>query len=241
MRKVTRTLHRTLSAILVAISSAAASDTSELISWLLEDGRDLRGIPFSEVVESTTGRKILPVDPAKDQAWIEALSSALDRTLARLNAPSHPIHDASRINEASRFIEDHLCEELNLLPGWTCDIPVTDAGSGQRSGYPDLRVVLPDGTFVYLDPKLFDAGSRTSSLRTFYFEPKTTTNKIHHDARHVLIGVSHNGKSGGDLRLLSWELVDLSRLRVQLKAEFQASNADIYRDSGVIGRSMTPP
>jgi hypothetical protein len=29
----------------------------------------------------------------------------------------------------------------------------------------------------YLDPKLYAAGSRDSSFRTFYFEPKITTNK----------------------------------------------------------------
>ncbi len=114
------------------------------------------------------------------------------------------------------------------------------SGEEQRSGYPDMRLVLPDGSIVFLDPKLFAADSRTSTLRTFYYEPKTLTNKVHDDARHLLVGISHNGKSGADLRLLGWELVDVSRLRVQLKAEFQASNKDIYREDATVARSRAP-
>lgn len=231
-------LRRTaLAALLLAAPALPASDTSTLIDWLLKDGRDLSGIPFGEVVTAATGKTIIPVDPAKDAGWLEVLSGMLDRTLQDLNAPNHPIRSTGRINEASRFIEDRLAEEINRTPGWSATIPATSAGSPQRSGYPDLRVELPDRSIVYLDPKLYAAGSRRSSLRTFYYEPKTLTNKIHDDARHLLIGVAHNGESGAAFQLQSWELVDVSGLRVQLKAEFQASNADIYRDDLTIRKS----
>ena len=97
-----------------------------------------------------------------------------------------------------------------------------------RSGYPDLRIEhSASNTVAYLDPKLFEDSSRSSSLRTFYYEPKTTTSKIQEDAIHYLLGFSHDGQDGawafGD-----WELVDLSQLEVRLKTEFQASNRDLY-------------
>jgi len=210
------------------------SDAAEFISWLLQEDRDLKGIPFSEVLASTTGKKILRVDPVADKAWLEKLGAALDRTLATLNDPSHPMHSAGRINEASRFIEDELMTECDKVEGWICSVPKTASGVEQRSGYPDIRLVLEDGSVVYLDPKLYAARSRASSFRTFYYEPKTTTSKVHDDARHILVGVPHNEAEGGQLRLLGWHLVDISRIRVQLKAEFQASNKDMYSDETIV-------
>ena len=121
--------------------------------------------------------------------------------------------------------------------GWACGIPKTSTGEEQRSGYPDLRLVLEDGSVVYLDPKLHAADSRGSSLRTFYYEPKTTTGKVHDDARHLLVGVSHNQGQGGQLRFEGWELVDVSKIKVRLKAEFQASNRDLYREESVVLQS----
>jgi hypothetical protein len=151
-----------------------------------------------------------------------------------MNAPTHPVHTASRINETSRFIEDDLLRACNATPGWTCSIPKTAAGIEQRSGYPDLRLVLEDGSVVYLDPKLSAAENRNSTLRTFYYEPKTGTGKVHDDARHLIVGITHNSAAGGTLRFTGWDLIDVSTLKVQLKAEFQASNKDMYRKENVI-------
>ena len=213
------------------------SDASQFIAWLLQEDRDLKGIPFSEVLAATTGKKILPVDPVADKPWLEKLGAILDRTLAKLNDPGHPIHAAGRINEASRFIEDELLAACNKMEGWSCGIPKTTTGEEQRSGYPDLRLVLEDGSVVYLDPKLFATNARSSSFRTFYYEPKTTTSKVQDDARHLLVGVHHNEGRGGQLRFEGWDLVDVSRINVQLKAEFQASNKDMYRDETVVLKS----
>ncbi|MFM8364589.1 MAG: hypothetical protein ACKOAS_05485, partial [Verrucomicrobiota bacterium] len=69
------------------------------------------------------------------------------------------------------------------------------------------------------------------------YEPKTTTSKVHDDARHLLVGVHHNEARGGQLRFEGWDLVDVSRINVQLKAEFQASNRDMYRDETVVLKS----
>jgi hypothetical protein len=210
------------------------SDATEFIGWLLQEDRDLKGIDFSEVLAATSGKKIIPVDPATDKAWLDKLAAILDRILVKLNEPTHPIHSAGRINEASRFIEDELLSECAAIEGWSCGIPKTVAGEEQRSGYPDLRLLLEDGSVVYLDPKLHAAGSRESSLRTFYYEPKTTTGKVLDDARHLLIGIDHNEGRDGQLRFEGWKLVDASKIKVRLKAEFQASNRDLYQDETIV-------
>ena len=108
----------------------------------------------------------------------------------------------------------------------------------QRSGYPDLRIV--DGAsqrIFYLDPKLYAAGSRDSSFRTFYFEPKITTNKVTDDAVHLIVGFEHEPKSGGRWNFTRWDLVDLAHFKVRLKAEFQGSNRDIYRPEAIVATS----
>ena len=216
-------------------SGEAKSDSAVLIEWLLQDGRELKGIPFSEVLAATTGKNILPV--ASDAPWLQRLGAVLDRTLTAMNDTAHPIHSVGRINEASRFIEDQLMAECNKEPGWSCGIPRTSAGEEQRSGYPDLRLVLEDQSVVYLDPKLFARGSKTSTLRTFYYEPKTTTGKVHDDAQHLLVGVQHNSGEGGQIRFEEWDLVDVSKIKVQLKAEFQATNKDLYRGDTILLKS----
>ncbi len=91
-------------------------------------------------------------------------------------------------------------------------------------------------TVFYLDPKLYEKKSRSSSFRTFYFEPKTRTLKILDDAVHLLLGISHDGVDG-DWSFTNWDLVDLSTFKVRLKAEFQASNTDLYRKENLIESS----
>ncbi|MEJ6582073.1 MAG: hypothetical protein QNL33_08250 [Akkermansiaceae bacterium] len=131
-------------------------------------------------------------------------------------------------SEFSALFENALLSGLDSHPDLTCAIPLTKSGKSQRSGYPDLRVKhLPSGTIAYLDPKLFASHSRTSTLRTFYFEPGGETSKITEDALHLLLGFPHDSKTR------AWtfdqaELVDLSQLTVTLKTEFSASNKEVY-------------
>jgi hypothetical protein len=222
-------------AICHADPTPVANDPA-VIPRMLADARSLEEVPFSQVVESATNWRVLPVDPETHRDVITALSTAMDRVLERLSAPGHKIHVVGRINEASRYIEDELCIELNAIPGWECSIPATTAGATQRSGYPDLLIKTPAGIF-FIDPKLVAEASEASALRTFYYEPRVMTNKIQYDAVHLLIGVSHAGWKDGRLILTGWKLVDLSSLPVRLKAEFQASNRELYTPERTIAAS----
>jgi hypothetical protein len=166
----------------------------QLIPWLMDEESQLRGIPFSEVIMDATGKRVLAFDPKAevDRRVIKRIGGALDETLQRMNAADSPIQNIKRINEVSSHFEDSLRELLNVGPDLKCDFPRTSDGKVQRSGYPDLRIV--DGSshkVFYLDPKLYAAGSRDSSFRTFYFEPKVATGKIHDDAVHLIAGIEH--------------------------------------------------
>ena len=217
------------------------SAVDQLIPWLLDEQQELRGIAFGEVIFDTTGKRVLTIDPKNetDAKVIKQISAAMDETVRRLNIADNPVQKAARINEVSSQVEDTLRALLNAAPGLKCDFPHTADGKVQRSGYPDLRVEdVATKRVFYLDPKLYAAGSRDSSFRTFYFEPKVATNKVREDAVHFIAGFEHDVRKDGHWQFTRWDLVDLSHFRVKLKAEFQGSNRGMYRPEAIVASSV---
>lgn len=185
---------------------------------------------LAQVIRETTGHEILHPDPNNQshtdlQNLIREAAGKVSLAMSRNDSPAR---EKNRINEVSALFENALLLDLDSHPDLTCSIPLTKSGQSQRSGYPDLRLEhRPSGTIAYLDPKLFAAESKESTLRTFYFEPGGDTSKVTEDALHFLIGFPHNGRSK------EWifdqaKIVDLSQLTVTLKTEFSASNKEIY-------------
>jgi hypothetical protein len=220
--------------------SVANAQVGQLIPWLLNEDRQLTGIPFSDVILAATGKHVLRVDMKNeaDQRVIKQVSGVLDGVMKRMNTPENPVQNVGRINEVSSHFENALRELLNTTEGLSCDFPRTADNKVQRSGYPDLRIVdLASKKIYYLDPKLYAAGSRESSFRTFYFEPKVATNKVRDDAVHLVAGFEHEARKDGRWNFTRWDLVDLAQFKVKLKAEFQGSNRDMYRAEAIVATS----
>ena len=221
-----------------APGAATQAPIDQLVPWLLDEEQQLRGVPFSEVIFDTTGKQVLPFDANDpvDQRVVKAIGTAANEAIKRLNAPDSAIRNVDRINEVSNHFEDTLRDLLSSTMGLCCDFPHTAEGKVQRSGYPDLRIIdLESKRVFYLDPKLYAAGNRNSSFRAFYFEPRKATNKVRDDAVHFVIGVEHEAREkNGVWKFTRWDLVDLSRFTVNLKAEFQGSNRDMYRPEAIV-------
>lgn len=183
--------------------------------------------PFSEVIKQNTNVKVLR--SGKEHSGILKTLQEVGQDVAEtMSRPDSPAREKQRINEVSALFEESLRIRIDALSDYTCSFPKTISGEPQRSGYPDLRVEhLPTGTIAYLDPKLFEDKSIKSSFRTFYYEPGGTNSKVTEDALHLLIGFPHNGKTR-EWTFGTPKLVDLSDLTVKLKAEFSASNKDLY-------------
>jgi hypothetical protein len=102
-------------------SATVSSNSSidQLIPWLLNENRQLRGVAFSEVIFDTTGKKVLAFDPRNetDQRVVKQISAACDQTIKRLNAPDSLIQNVGRINEVSSYFEDTLRDLLNSTSG----------------------------------------------------------------------------------------------------------------------------
>ncbi|MEM6916578.1 MAG: hypothetical protein AAF491_08450 [Verrucomicrobiota bacterium] len=201
-----------------------------LVATVLDGGGTFKDVDFATLIETSTGNRVLPLNPEDpvDSEIIEGIDRAIAAVVAELNKPGSPTHEESRINEVSSHFEEGLLEILDAAPEFECSLPRTAEGNLQRSGYPDLSLRhIESGRIIYLDPKLVAEGSLNSSLRTFYFTPRKETNKVLHDAHHLLVGIEHDGNTGA-WKYLRWHLVDLTRFQVTLKAEFQASNRDLY-------------
>lgn len=214
----------------MALIAPVLADDAALIKQLLSEKLDHRTFAFADVVAASSNHKVIPLDEtnAAHQRITQAIRKALTESLSELSQADSPVRKLRRINEASRFFEDKLLEKINKTAGLSCEIPPTKKGDIQRSGYPDLKITdRATGLVSYLDPKLVEAKSLHSTLRTFYYEPKNETLKINDDAIHLLCGIEHDGKEG-EWTFTQFHLVDLSTLRVRLKAEFQASNAELY-------------
>lgn len=213
-----------------------------LVTTVLNGGGTFRDVPFASLVEISTGKQVLPMTPDDpvDAEILAGLDEAIGRVLVRMNAPDSVTHRESRINEVSAYFETALIEEIDRAPELECTYPRTAEGNLQRAGYPDLMIRHPEsGRVVYLDPKLVQEGSLESDLRTFYFTPSVQTRKVLYDASHLLVGIEHDGNTG-KWKYLRWHLVDLARFKVRLKAEFQASNEDLYRPELIIRKGEAP-
>lgn len=213
-----------------------------LVATVMDGGGTYRDVSFAGLVETATGKSVLSLDPNEpvDAEILEGINGALSRVVKRFNRSDSPTRDESRINEVSAHFEEALLEEVERDPALSCERPRTAGGNLQRTGYPDLLVRhLASGRIAYVDPKLVQEGALDSSLRTFYFTPRRETNKVLHDAHHLLVGIEHDGNTG-KWKYLRWHLVDLTRFEVTLKAEFQASNRDLYRPDLVLETVEAP-
>ncbi len=191
---------------------------------------------LSEVISRVTGSQVIPFNPDNTihQSALTLITQAARDACAQFNQAHSPIKGMRRINEASKHFEDFLRQRLNAAPTFSCDFAKTASGASQRSGYPDLHLIhLESGTDFYLDPKLYEATSAASSLRTFYYSPNSKSQKIQHNAVHLLIGFSHDGKDG-DWTFLDSNIVDLSNLPLTLKSEYNASNKELYQSTRIL-------
>jgi len=63
---------------------------------------------------------------------------------------------------------------------------------------------------------------------------------VRDDAVHFVVGFEHlpretgSGSSNTTWKFTRWDLVDLSRFSVKLKAEFQGSNHDMYQPEAIV-------
>lgn len=188
----------------------------------------IKWVPFPIVIKALTGCKVLDFNPELDQhkKLLKQLSEAAK--LAAQNAFQEGIFTA-RPNEAGNHIEPFVIAALRQV-GLMADKPTSKSGKKKVAGYPDIQIVGEGGIVAYIDCKTYNILTKDQSFRTFYFSPSKDP-KITKDALHLLMSfelATAERKGKRAFIPVSWQIYTLSKLLIQVKHEFNASNRDLY-------------
>jgi hypothetical protein len=198
--------------------------------------KPVRNVPFSVIIRSLAGRRVIPVD-RNDPADVlvlgkleEAIRLAADRV--KLQPIRRP-----RPNEVGNDIEAYVQAAL-VRAGFRAERPTSAAGKGKSTGYPDLLFYDEDNRPHYLECKICAEGTEPTSMRSFYLSPSESF-KVALDARHLLLAygmraVAVAGSRDSAYTPHSFRLVDLHDLLCDVKYEFNSDNKRLYATSIVL-------
>ena len=171
----------------------------------------VRDVLFARVIEYVTGHIVEPVTE-EDNEVLEMIGEASSKAMRHVNQLDT---SRMRVNEISNLLDRRVREELGG------EIP-----EGRTAGYPNIRLAVK-GRIYYLEVKLAGEKQLNSGFRAFYYQPSEF--KVRSNARHILIGFIHQNKE-----VIGWKLVDLSKIKVSLKHEFNTSNIELYKREAII-------
>jgi hypothetical protein len=191
------------------------ADIEASISSAFLLSKEVGYVTFHEVVRVSSGFNIIPFDATDelDKDLMRTLNNILSKFLRTLTNTRSRLQ-GNRVNEVGRRIEELLVNELNKQP-----LSVKKLGS---SGYPDIEI-SHRGRTIYLEVKTSSV-ILDSSFRYFYY---TNGKKIKSDAKHLLLDITISQESPHYWKIEKWALSDLSRLKLRLKCEFNASKSDL--------------
>lgn len=172
----------------------------------------VRNVPFSYVIKMTTGREVYSVEK-EDDAVIQEIYNKAKEVIREAEGKDF---SSLRPNEISNRLEDMLRAKLGGA------IP-----ENKVAGYPNI-VIERVGKTYYIEVKLSEEGQLNSSFRTFYYEPVELT-KVKRDARHIIVGFIHKNRV-----MKGFKIIDASKIKVNLKCEFNASNMELYKPENIL-------
>ncbi len=196
--------------------------------------KPLRPLPFHLVVELTVQHKIIPMTDSKEDKELKEKLVMVGNEV--MKATKQIYITANRSNDVASPLSGIFSRELekvDLRPAK----PLTKAGKGQEAGYPDFQITDSYGRITYLEMK----NSRPENIyeaspRNFFFKPSENT-KITHDARHLIMGFINKEVETKKWKIIGWKLVDLYRVKVNFKPEFNTDNPNIYSKENIIAEN----
>lgn len=204
-------------------------DLKDFIGRLIEGADD---VYFRDVIEAATGNRIIKVD-SKFRITLLPLKSHFQTNLMRISKVVKGSYNG-RANELSNYMESVVINEINKIKQFTATKPRVNGKGMQSAGYPDIFAQVNKQDF-YLEVKTFQAKTKDSSLRSFYYKPSENS-KVTKSCPHLLIAfeVESLGKDNKSPFVINdVKILDLYNLKVSLKPEFNANNIAVYRCSKI--------
>jgi len=152
---------------------------------------------------------------------VYALSDGDKEVIDELFITSKDVVEWAKLQDFTRLRVNEICNRLEA------ELRVRLGGKipeRKMAGYPNI-LIERGGKSYYIEVKLADVSRLNSRLRTFYYEP-TELAKVKRDAWHILVGFIHRNKI-----VQGFKIVDLSKIRVALKNEFNADNRELYKNT----------
>ncbi len=212
---------------------AADGSSAPLLRWLLlqNGGPAAAAVSFPDIVRVVNGHQIVPLDAgnAPDAAILAQLGAVLDTLLPRLNRPDGALRTVPALTslEATTRVADEL---RGALDGKAEAVTTADA----------LCPVLhwtetPGGRTCHLAVATYPTGGKDGSLRALSLRAADLAGQITTDGPCLVVGVEHNGKTGRDLALLNWELIDLSRVSLRCALTFETDADGLHVSGATLG------
>ena len=205
------------------------------------------GVPFPIIVESTTNTKaeIIDLSNEKDKTLVKELSELADLVAIKYNKTNIDKYSYQRIkgklpknfrpNEVSIILEHKLPQIFSL--NRSKFKVIREIRHFTQTGYPDEKVVDIYGRVTFVEIKATTRPDE-GSPRDFYFTPlENTKSKVNVNGRHLLLGFIIKEVQPKVFRTVGWKLVDLTKIKVSMKPEFNADNREIYKKEAIIAEN----
>lgn len=191
--------------------------------------KPLKGLPLGIVIEGLSGYKAIPFNKRnnKDLKVLDTIKKVADNVLNEVNKKGilRP-----RPNEVGNDIEPFVKKALQKYK-YNADTPQTINNKKKSTGYPDIEFIDEFKRTNYLECKTYNIDNIETTQRSFYLSPSKDF-KITKDAHHFGISFEiYVVKSKGNKHLYkvnNWKILDLSKLELNVKYEFNADNKRLY-------------
>lgn len=188
----------------------------------------LKDIPFNLVVESLTGKKVIPFDFSniEDKEILAVLKDVAISGGKKINENGI---ESRRANEVGNYIEAYVkgaMQEYDLSP----DTPAGKTGKKKSTGYPDIIFFFNEKPH-YLECKTFNLENVATTQRSFYFSPSKDF-KVIYDTHHFIISyemyVDSQKGNKNVYKCRHYKILSLDSLSLDVKYEFNSDNRRMY-------------
>ncbi len=191
----------------------------------------LKDIPFNLVIESLTGKKVIPFDfnNQEDKEILDILKKIA--VLAGKEINKNGI-ESRRPNEVGNYIEAFVKKAMQQY-GLKPDIPAGATGKKKATGYPDI-IFFFKGKPNYLECKTYNLENIATTQRSFYFSPSDDF-KVVYDTHHFILsyemGLEGRKDDKNIYKCKHYKLLSLESLSLDVKYEFNSDNQRMYSGS----------
>jgi len=188
----------------------------------------LKDIPFNLVIESLTGKKVIPFDTTNrdDLHILELLEKSAIVAGKEVNRNGIA---SKRPNEVGNYVEPFVKKALSEF-GLKPDTPAGVKGKKKSTGYPDI-IFSHNGEPYYLECKTYNLENIDTTQRSFYLSPSDDF-KVIHDTHHFVISYEmYISDRKGDINIYkckNYKILSIESLSVDVKYEFNSDNRRMY-------------